>query len=625
MAQAGSERWDPDEASTPTATLAQVSNWQFDPAQGRLEVTTQGDVRPSLFILQNPPRVVLDFPNTRTGRDPLDQSYTGRVKSLQLSQLTDTVARFVLTLEESDTLTLEQLQLQTADPNRWAVQFTGAADLMAPTPVASLPEPASAPLQPLLPSTPVAALTPTPPLPAPVLVPPAPVSAPLGNAPLGNAPPLVSQSSLAQLLSVSGTEEGFFVKTTGPVSASVRRITDPERVVVDLLGTSVSKSLTQREFTSNRLGVSQVRIGQFEPTVARVVLDVDPSSGDWESTYDAQAGGVFIFPAGGQMDASLLPDTPSNYQGPLATIQAVTLQGNQLTIAADGFLFYRSGWDPGSGGYRISVTPARLPESLPDPGLPANGPVERIRFVQDTPQTVSILVQPSQEFNVVEESPGQGTRRINLLVQPVGNAPVGNPPAVSPPPDGPGYTAPKNSIVIALDAGHGGRDPGALGANGIQEKNITLSVAIRAAHLLQQKGYGVILTRSDDREILLQPRVNTAVAYQADILVSIHANALERSSISGTETYYLRPDSARLATTLHRYIVAGVGSLDRGVRRARFFMVRETPTTMPSVLLEMGYVTNPTEGSRLNTPEYQDRLAQSIVQGIEAYFGTATP
>ncbi|MFS8880094.1 N-acetylmuramoyl-L-alanine amidase [Synechococcus sp. H55.11] len=569
--------------ATTAPGLSHIDRWYYDPQQGRLEVNTQGEVRPFLFVLQNPPRVVLDFPNTRYGRDPQTQTFPGRVASLQISQLTETITRFVLYLQPDQPLSLNQLQLLTAGPSRWAVQFLQAGQ----------PSPAA----PLFPPGP---RDPAPP-------------------PSRTLPPRSPAPSRAdhQILGVSPQAEGFFIRTQGSPATTVRRILDPDRVVVDFLNTTLSPALTQRAYIVNRLGVLRLRIGQFEPTIARVVLDVDPSSGDWEARYDPQQGGIWIQPAGGADQASLLPEvSQGDPQGPLATLRSVELQGNQLIISADGFLFYRAGWDPESGGYRINVAPARLPQSLPDPGLPVGGPVERIRFVQEDARTVSILVQPAEEFNVFEPHPGQGSRRITLELRPL-NAPPPTPQRqpsaqASPPP-------PQGRTVIAVDPGHGGRDPGAIGVDGIQEKDIVLSVSLQVRQLLQERGYGVVMTRTDDREVLLQPRVDMAVQANATLLVSIHANALDRSGIHGIETYYLRPDSAELATILHRSLVRATGAADRGVRRARFFMVRETPVGMPSVLLELGYVTNPTEGRKLATAEYQAILARAIAEGIEAF------
>ncbi|MGY2801211.1 N-acetylmuramoyl-L-alanine amidase [Thermostichus sp. MS-CIW-37] len=590
LSLAGAGLFPPPSVQAQTTTipgLSRIDRWHYDPQQGRLEVNTQGEVRPFLFVLQNPPRVVLDFPNTRFGREPQTQTFAGRVASVQISQLTDTITRFVLYLQPDQPLSLNHLQLLTAGPSRWAVQFTQAA-----------------PPSPLFPPSSAGSS--------------APIPLPQSQA-VGSPPPLPVSRSGHQILEVSPQAEGFFIRTQGSPSTTVRRILDPDRVVVDFLNTTLSPALTQRAYVINRLGVSRLRIGQFEPTVARVVLDVDSSGGDWEARYDPQRGGIWIQPAGGAAQASLLPEVSSvNSSGPLATLQSVQLQGNRLIISADGFMFYRAGWDPESGGYRINVAPARLPQSMPDPGLPVGGPVERIRFVQEDARTVSILVQPAEEFNVFEPNPGQGSRRITLELRPL-NAPPPIPQPQTPGPASPSTPQSLNRTVIAIDPGHGGRDPGAIGVDGIQEKDIVLSISHQVRRLLQERGYGVVMTRTDDREVLLQPRVDMAVQANAALLVSIHANALDRSGIHGIETYYLRPDSAELAAILHRSLVRATGAADRGVRRARFFMVRETPVGMPSVLLELGYVTNPTEGRKLATAEYQAILARAIADGIETF------
>jgi N-acetylmuramoyl-L-alanine amidase len=551
----------PVQAQLTTVTgLSRIDRWHYDPQRGWLEVNTQGEVRPFLFVLQNPPRVVLDFPNTLFGREPQSQAFPGRVTSLEIKQLTPTITRFVLHLQPDQPLSLDQLQLLTAGPSRWAVQFLQPEQ---PSPAASLfpPPPGSQESTASSPSS------------GP---PPRPEARPL--------PPPASSRSSHQILAISPQVEGFFIRTQGNPSTTVRRLFDPNRVVVDFLNTTLSPALTQRVYPVNRLGVLRLRVGQFEPTTARVVLDVDPSS-------------------------------LTEAQGPLATLRSVELRGNQLIISADGFMFYRAGWDPESGGYRINVAPARLPESLPDPGLPVGGPVQRIRLVQEDARTVSILVQPAEDFNVFEPNPGQGSRRITLELRPLG-APF---PTSQPQPPAQASRPRQSRPVIALDPGHGGRDPGAVGVDGILEKDIVLLVAHQVRHLLQERGYEVVMTRTDDREVLLQPRVDIAVQANATLLVSIHANALDRSSVHGIETYYLRPDSAELAAILHRSLVRATGAADRGVRRARFFMVRETPVGMPSVLLELGYVTSPTEGRKLATPEYQAILARAIAEGIETF------
>ncbi len=418
-------------------------------------------------------------------------------------------------------------------------------------------------------------------------------------------PPLTGQR--VQLFGLESTSDGFLVRTSGPATATTRRLTGPDRVVVDIFGGDIGSFQGERQRPINQLGVTNIRVGQFEPTIARVVLDVDPTSGDWETRFDST--GLRIVPAGGASGATLIPTAPSDAS--VATIRAVQLVGNRLEISADGFLFYRTGWNPVTRAYQISVSPARLPESMPDPGLTVNSPIERIRFVQENDRTVSILVQPAANVDIREPNPGQGSRLIRLELMGEGFDSVAS---LEPQPIIPGVA------TVTIDAGHGGRDPGAIGVNGIQEKIVTLNIANLVQAQLQAAGVNVIMTRVDDSEVELQQRVDMAVAGGADIFVSIHANAFDRSSVNGIETYFLRPDSARLANVMHRYIVRGAnGALDRGVRTARFFVVRETPTTMPSVLLELGYLTNPTEGARLATAEYQAQLAQAVTQGILAY------
>ncbi|WP_017324326.1 N-acetylmuramoyl-L-alanine amidase [Synechococcus sp. PCC 7336] len=585
----------------------QLRDWSYNPASGRLEVNAGGAIRPELFTLDNPSRVVVDFPKVIWGQPERIERYRGdRVQALRISQFNPDTTRIVLDIDPDRPISPAELQLLTASPERWAVQL------------------ARSPQQNV---SPVAAAAP----PQTELLPPLPTS--------GTASPAIASSSEPQLVAQTGdrevdihisaiesTPEGFLIRTNGPVEVTTRRLFDPDRIAVDFFGADVSQMEGPKELSVNRLGVSTLRAGQFLPTVARIALDVDVTSGDWESVYDAARGGVILYPAGGAQGATLVANTPANFDGPRATLRSVQLQGNRLVIDADGFMFYRSGWDPSSRAYRISVSPAVLPEALPDPGLSANSPVERIRFVQENATTVSILVQPSRDFNVFEPFPGQGSRRITLDLLGIGQTappPVAQSVPLPAPTAAPTPQLPSRRprATIALDAGHGGADPGAIGVGGIREKEVNLDITQRVQRLLLERGFNVVMTRTDDRKILLQPRIDRAVAGGAAILVSIHTNALNRSNISGAETYYLRPDSARLAQVMHRNVVQGTGAVNRNVRRARFFMVRETPITMPSVLLELGYLTNPTEASRLRTAEYRERVAQAIARGIAEYFG----
>jgi N-acetylmuramoyl-L-alanine amidase len=171
--------------------------------------------------------------------------------------------------------------------------------------------------------------------------------------------------------------------------------------------------------------------------------------------------------------------------------------------------------------------------------------------------------------------------------------------------------------VIVLDPGHGGNDPGAIGPNGIAEKNVTLAVSTYVRQMLMDNGIVVIMARSDDSEILLQPRVDIANNNHADLFVSIHCNAMDGTSPIGLETYWRTPQSVNFARVMHRNMVNNLPTNDRGIRKANFFVIHHT--VMPSVLLEIGYITNPTEGVALGNPAYQKKIASAIYKGIKDY------
>lgn len=190
------------------------------------------------------------------------------------------------------------------------------------------------------------------------------------------------------------------------------------------------------------------------------------------------------------------------------------------------------------------------------------------------------------------------------------------PPAISNPPAG-FPQVPNRRIVVMVDPGHGGKDPGAVGLNGLREKDVILPISQQVAAILQQQGIQVILTRTSDYFVDLAPRVDMAKQANADLFVSIHANAIaRRSDVNGLETYYYS-NGQRLAQTIHNSILQSMDIKDRGVRQARFYVLRNNP--MPAVLVEVGFVTGAQDQPRLATPEYQSQMAQAIARGILQY------
>ncbi len=168
--------------------------------------------------------------------------------------------------------------------------------------------------------------------------------------------------------------------------------------------------------------------------------------------------------------------------------------------------------------------------------------------------------------------------------------------------------------TVVIDAGHGGFDRGGVPGQRISEKDKTLDVAQRLRNILQADGYRVVMTRDSDVFVPLPTRVAIANSYRSAVFVSIHFNCATRSGANGIETYYYRGDSAALAAAIHRNVVAGAPTENRGIRRRGFFVLRRT--SIPSVLVECGFLTNPTEGGLAQTSSYRQKLAEQIARGI---------
>jgi len=168
--------------------------------------------------------------------------------------------------------------------------------------------------------------------------------------------------------------------------------------------------------------------------------------------------------------------------------------------------------------------------------------------------------------------------------------------------------------TIVIDAGHGGFDRGGVPGQRIAEKDKTLDVALRLRRILQADGYRVVMTRDRDVFIPLGTRTAIANSYRGASFVSIHFNCASRAGANGIETYYYRSDSAGLAASIHRNVIAGAPTENRGIRRRGFFVLRRT--AIPSVLVECGFLTNPTEGRLAQTDSYRQKLAEQIARGI---------
>ncbi len=174
----------------------------------------------------------------------------------------------------------------------------------------------------------------------------------------------------------------------------------------------------------------------------------------------------------------------------------------------------------------------------------------------------------------------------------------------------------KDRYRVVIDPGHGGKDSGAVSVTNRFEKDLVLSLGHKVADLLQKEpGIEAVMTRTDDTFIELADRVAKAEESEADLFISIHANTINKESVGGTETFYWTPQSLDFANLMHKSIVEATGFTDRKVKQERFYVIRNT--TMPSVLLEIGFLSNPAEEALMYQDAFQNRVAESIVAAIK--------
>ena len=197
------------------------------------------------------------------------------------------------------------------------------------------------------------------------------------------------------------------------------------------------------------------------------------------------------------------------------------------------------------------------------------------------------------------------------------------------------------SYTIYIDPGHGGKDPGAY-YGGVQEKNLALSVANKLKANLIKLGYQVLMTRTADDDVDFKTeRSKMANQSNADLFISIHFNAtgLAPSDVTGIETYWYQYDpeyqpkinavmhndptrlteSEILANQVQASLISGTGAVNRGVRRETFAVLRET--AIPAILVELGFMDNPSDLQKIKEDSYQTKLANALAQGIDNWYG----
>ncbi|MFM6011208.1 MAG: N-acetylmuramoyl-L-alanine amidase [Dolichospermum sp.] len=586
-----------------------LESWRFYPNQNLLEINTSGNVQPQAQLIFNPTRLVIDLPGVKIKTSQLTQPGRG-VREIRIGQFDQQTTRIVLELSPGYTLDPNQVKFVPKRANRWTVQLP-KLQRESLSPQGENPE-----------------------------------NTTNNNYNLANIVPqskpefsTIANSSggKTQLENLQITGDGFFLRTNGP-SPQTRTIRsrDQTTIFVDILDTTLSPN-SPASLTVNKYGVSRIDLHQLRttPTSVRMTLRVEENSPDWRVT--SSSSGLVLLPSRGIVNLpenENLPPSINNNEnnGSIATIESVEIvnNGTQLLIRSDQTVSATTGWDRKSGLFRITIPNAKIAPDVKNATLETNSPILKLSLQPQPPNTVVIFIQPASGISLGPINPAgdnllalklQGSRSIRppLNLPPL-SLPKQEIPDINPqqPENRPQPTVPKGKLVVVIDPGHGGKDSGAVGIGGVQEKNVILPIGKRIAEVLERNGIQVIMTRDSDYFVTLPGRVIMAQRVKADVFVSIHANSAgaNRPEVNGLETYYY-DNGLRLARIVHSKILQNLNVRDRNVRKARFYVLRKN--SMPSILVETGFVTGREDVTNLNSLAYQNKMAEAIAQGILQY------
>jgi N-acetylmuramoyl-L-alanine amidase len=346
----------------------------------------------------------------------------------------------------------------------------------------------------------------------------------------------------------------------------------------------------------------------------------------------------------------------------------------RVVIDIDAEVEYRVGRLHNPDRLYFDLIGAQLSPPLRGPGVAISDPLlTSIRAAQNQVDVVRVVLDLKRLHDYHAFTMSDPYRLVIDLqgeLDPPHAAPPDSPPAIttkrapSPPlldPEPKRRTsAPPRRWHVVIDPGHGGKDPGAIGPSGLMEKDVVLDIATRLRALMQQEGqWQVTMTRDTDLFIPLKERTSMANAKGADLFVSIHANAAERPDLHGIETYFLdfttdersiqtaarenatslhevsdlqvilrdllttskRNESSLLAGSVQRALIevsdGGKNGRDLGVKHAPFVVL--IGAEMPSILIEIGFISNPTEERKVANPKQRERMAQAMLAGIKEY------
>ncbi|MFM1843589.1 MAG: N-acetylmuramoyl-L-alanine amidase [Cyanobacteriota bacterium] len=621
------------------AMAGQLVNWNFNAAQNRFTFYTNSRVQPTAQLIPNPTRIVVDLPGTTLSGPTVRQPAGGKVKEIRIGEPDSFTTRVVIELDAGYTVDPQKVKVRGITPTQWVVEL--------PTPEL---------------------------VPANTTPPPPQNTAPMGpqsGLPATNNPNVqVTASGLFVRLDKNGSNNQLRMKSNSR----------QKTLEFELGGAVLPEGLKGQSFPINQFGVSEIQFSDKESD-PRLSLALQESGVSWNAYYSRVGGGIVLLPKSDSRSQGSQPSRPESFSastgspaldrvppdsassgsstttvvqsqrfssGNLATITAIdiTRDDSQLLIRGDRQITARGTLNRLTGNYEVRIDRAQLAQQFQSPKLEANGPIYQLNIRQETPDTVLVIVQANagRRFGRLFRSGGT-LYALELIPDATANRPgprPGQPPqsggnipiAIIPPPPGSQPSLPPNinnpslppanlprvpqgSRLVFIDPGHGGKDPGAIGLGGVQEKDVIMPISRYVAEYLEQQGVRVLMARTSDYFVSLQGRTDMANRAGADLFVSIHANSMGkgRPDVSGFEIYYF--GSPGLSQAIHRNVIRSVDVKDRGVRKARFYVLRNS--RMPSTLVETGFVTGYEDNAKLTNPAYQKQMAQAIARGILEY------
>ncbi len=451
------------------------------------------------------------------------------------------------------------------------------------------------------------------------------------------------------------------------VQYEAARVPSPDRIYFDLHGTRLAQELAGKAFTVTDDGfLKRIRAAQYSDDMTRVVLDVNDVT-EYSAFLLPNPYRLIIDIHGGARSSTA--NTSTSVPSTTAAVKKETGKINGSDLLAPPSPVQAS-VAAGQRGSLVSATPsvtttptaglrvASVPSTLATRSN-SSGEVASLSTAPDTQRGTS---QPtSQPIAVVSPGKSSSTKRSKGSDKPADLTPVH---VAGPTADGERTLQRALGLKIGrivIDPGHGGHDSGTLGVDGLMEKDVVLDVALRLGQLLHDKlGAEIIYTRSDDTFIPLETRTAIANKAEADLFISVHANSSGDETARGVETYYLnfttQPDALDVAARENAVSDGGVHQLadlvkkitlkdkidesrefasdveqslyeglrkgneglkNRGVKKAPFVVL--IGANMPSILTEISFVTNGRDAAQLRTPEYRERVAESIFHGIATY------